>query len=136
MLNSIWICFIYITFHTVSWCEKAQTSFSLPPNCQVCVVAGNDSKRWLRAPPMVFPYCRFFFTLGSFIGAPHDCPAQLFLFLGDTLLNMQPEGCQLARHEDVSLHHNIQESKQRKTGECIQSSHLTPDIALVHLRRR
>ena len=65
---------------------------------------------------MVLPYVEFSFTLGIFIGPPHDVFAQLFFFLSDTLLNMQPEGCQLAGGEDVSLHRNTKESKQRKTG--------------------
>ncbi len=56
---------------------------------------------------MVLPYVEFSFTLGIFIGPPHDVFAQLFFFLSDTLLNMQPEGCQLAGREDVSLHGSI-----------------------------
>ena len=76
---------------------------------------------------MVLPYVEFSFTLGIFIGPPHDVFAQLFFFLSDTLLNMQPEGCQLAGREDVSLHDSVKESKQRKTGGEIQSPHLTPD---------
>ena len=107
MLNSILFWLYYITVHKLKCYEMVQTSINSPSNCQVCVVAGNDSKGWLRASPMVFPYLRFFFALGSFIGAPHDFLAQFFFFLSNTLLNMQPEGCQLAGREDVSLHGSI-----------------------------
>lgn len=128
-MNARFHMVLFYPYHVshIPWCEKVQTSFSSPSNCQVCVVAGDDSKWWLRASPMVFPYFEFIFTLGSFIGTPHDCPAQLFFFLSDMLLNMQPEGCQLAGCEGVSLHRSIKQSKQRKTGGKIRSPHLTPN---------